>query len=411
MSDITANIVVQPIDLNVQVQQSEITVTPEVLGLNIYAGGFATAAGNTGTIQYNNGGVLGGISTVTWNGTQLNLGNTNNITISGGSLNYALITDGAGNLSWGSTANANYANFAGNAFSVSGSNVVGPVANANNATTANTANIANIANVAYSVSAANVVGTVANANYAAFAGNVTIAAQPNITSLGNLTSLTVVGNSNLGNVGNVKVTGGINGYFLQTDGTGNLSFVAGGGSGNGVVGGSNTQVQFNNGGSFGGSPAFTFNNTSNVVTVAGNIVASNVASTPIANLPYGSEAVTITTTAPNTYNLNILSSSIVLCTANATANTILNIRGNSSVTANSIVSVGQSITNTILIKTGANLYTVTTLQIDGANQTINWVNGAIPGGASNSLVSYTFTAVKTATTPTYTVLGSATRYA
>jgi hypothetical protein len=395
MSNITANIIVEPINLNIAVQEPGITVTPEPISLTISSGGFAQAAGNNGTIQYNNGGVLGGINSVFWTGSKLSLGDTNNITISGGSPNYALRTDGAGNLSWGDTQNANYANFAGNAVF------------ANNA---GNANIANIANVAYSVSAANVVGTVANANYAAFAGNVTIAAQPNITSVGNLTSLRVTGVSNLNIISNVKITGGTNGQYMQTDGTGNLFWVTGGGSGNGVVGGSNTQVQFNDAGSFGGSPAFTFDKSSNVLNVIGNVIASNVASTPISNLPYGSEAVTITTTAPNTYNLNLLSSSVVLCTANATANTILNIRGNSSVTANSLVSVGQSITNTILIKTGASVYTVTTLQIDGANQTINWVNGAVPGGASNSLVSYTFTAVKTAATPTYTVLGSATRY-
>jgi hypothetical protein len=395
MSSIEANITVETNTIEVVVEQPEIVFQPEVNSLNIFTSGFAQASGNNGTIQYNNGGVLGGIPSVFWTGTQLSLGDTNNITISGGLPNYALITDGAGNLSWGDTANANFANFAGNAVF---------------ADNAGNANIANVANIAFSVDAANIVGTVANANYAAFAGNVTIAAQPNITSLGNLTSLRVVGTSNLGNVNNVKVTGGINGYFLQTDGTGNLAWVAGGGSGNGTVGGSNTQVQFNDGGSFGGSAAFTFNNISNVLTVGGNITASNVASTPIANLPYGSEAVTITTTAPNTFNLDILSSSVVFCTANATANTILNIRGNSAVTANSIVSVGQSITNTILIKTGGSVYTVTTLQIDGANQTVNWVNGSVPLGAANSLVSYTFTAVKTASTPTYTVLGSATRY-
>jgi hypothetical protein len=350
----------QPLDLTVQVEQPTITITPEPINLTVFTGGFAQAAGNNGTVQYNNGGVLAGLDSVFWTGTQLNLGNTNNITISGGSANYALITDGAGNLSWQDIENANIAN---------------------------------------------------TANYANFAGNVTIASQPNITSLGTLISLSVNGTANLRSVSNVKITGGTNGQYLQTDGTGNLAWVSGGGTGNGVVGGSNTQVQFNDAGNFGGSTAFTFNKSSNVLNVVGNVTASNVVSTPIANLPYGSEAVTITTTAPNTYNLDLLSSSVVLCTANATANTILNIRGNSSVTANSLVSVGQSITNTILIKTGTTAYTVTTLQIDGGNQTINWVSGAVPAGASNSLVSYTFTAIKTASTPTYTVLGSATRYA
>ena len=41
-------------------------------------------------------------------------------------------------------------------------------------------------------------------------------------------------------------------------------------------GGANTQIQFNNAGSFGGSSAFTFNRTSNVLQIAGNIVAGNV---------------------------------------------------------------------------------------------------------------------------------------
>lgn len=90
-----------------------------------------------------------------------------NVHITGGSANYILQTDGAGNLSWTavvapiSVANANYSNFAGTAYSVSGSNVSGEVA---------------------------------NANYASYAGNVTVSSQPNITSVGTLTSLAVAGN-------------------------------------------------------------------------------------------------------------------------------------------------------------------------------------------------------------------------
>ena len=41
-------------------------------------------------------------------------------------------------------------------------------------------------------------------------------------------------------------------------------------------GGSNTQVQFNDTGSFGGSAAFTFNKTSNVLSVTGNAISSNL---------------------------------------------------------------------------------------------------------------------------------------
>lgn len=396
MSDITANIVVQPLDLTVTVEQPSITVAPEALDLKFYLGGIGVPGGNINTVQYNAGGVLGGIPTATWTGTKLSLGSTNNITISGGSANFALRTDGAGNLSWGDTANANYANFAGNA------------TYANNA---GNANIANIANVAYSVSAANISGIVANANYAAYAGNITIAAQPNITSIGTLTSLTVDGLSNLNSVSNVKITGGTNGQYLQTDGTGNLAWVSGGGSGNGVVGGSNTQVQFNDGGLFGGDAGFVYDKSVGNLTVSGNIRGGNVSSTPIRNMPYGTEGVQITTFTGGTFNQNMLATSITLSTANATSNVILNLRGNANVTANSLIANSTSTTTTYILTTGNTAYAVTAFQIDGANQTINWVNGAVPLGASNSKTAYTFTAVKTNTTPTYTVFASATRYA
>jgi len=51
--------------------------------------------------------------------------------------------------------------------------------------------------------------------------------QPQITQVGNLSSLTVTGNSNLGIVGNVHIDGGGAGYLLGTDGSGNLSWISG----------------------------------------------------------------------------------------------------------------------------------------------------------------------------------------
>jgi hypothetical protein len=41
-----------------------------------------------------------------------------------------------------------------------------------------------------------------------------------------ISSLTVTGVSNIGNVGNVIITGGTNGYYLQTDGSGNLTWAS-----------------------------------------------------------------------------------------------------------------------------------------------------------------------------------------
>lgn len=72
-----------------------------------------------------------------------------------------------------------------------------------------------------SITGANVTGQVANS---LVSGTVYTAAQPNITSVGTLTSLTVSGTSNLGPVSNVTITGGSNGQVLTTNGSGVLSW-------------------------------------------------------------------------------------------------------------------------------------------------------------------------------------------
>ncbi len=74
------------------------------------------------------------------------------------------------------------------------------------------------------------------------------------------------------NIANVSISGGSSGYYLQTNGSGTLTWAAGGG-GNGSPGGSTTQVQFNDAGSFAGNTGFTFNKTTGVFTspyLAGN---------------------------------------------------------------------------------------------------------------------------------------------
>jgi hypothetical protein len=106
------------------------------------------------------------------------------------------------------------------------------------------------------------------------------AAQPNITSVGNLTGLTVT------NLANLHIPGGTNGYVLQTNGNGNLNWTAMAGSGNGAPGGSNSQIQFNNNGLFGGVSTLTFDqstatlNTVNIAasgaTIYGNLATVNI---------------------------------------------------------------------------------------------------------------------------------------
>ena len=68
------------------------------------------------------------------------------------------------------------------------------------------------------------------------AQTVSNAAQPAITSVGNLTGLTVTGVTSLGPVGNVTITGGTAGYVLSTNGSGVLSWAAPGAGATGATG-------------------------------------------------------------------------------------------------------------------------------------------------------------------------------
>jgi hypothetical protein len=122
--------------------------------------------------------------------------NTGNLTLPGNTfaINYA-----NGNaVPIDNVANANYANFAGNAYAVDGANVSGAVANA---TFALDAGNANIANIAYSVDGANVSGAVANATFALDAGNANIANiaysvdAANVSGLGNIATINLDGNA------------------------------------------------------------------------------------------------------------------------------------------------------------------------------------------------------------------------
>jgi hypothetical protein len=101
----------------------------------------------------------------------------------------------------------------------------------------------------------------------------------------NVTSnLNVAGITNLGNISNVKILGGTNGQYAQTDGTGNLVWAQGTAilTGNGTSNGANTQIQIGDGtGNFVGAAGFTFDKASNLFTtpananVVGNLNANN----------------------------------------------------------------------------------------------------------------------------------------
>ena len=138
-------------------------------------------------------------------------------------------------------------NVAETANMVTGSNVIGQVG---------------YAAVANSIAGSNVFGAVGSAGTA---GTVTTNAQPNITSVGSLTSLTTIGgltvnnasatvnfittaNVTLGSVSNLHIAGGTTGQLLTTNGSGNLTWTTvSSGANTGNIGFSNNIIYSNGG--------------------------------------------------------------------------------------------------------------------------------------------------------------------
>ena len=118
------------------------------------------------------------------------------------------------------------------------------------------------------------------------------------------------------------------------------------------------------------------------------------------------------TAATGTVNFDAVTQGVLYYTTNASANWTLNVRGSSGATLSSILAVGDAITVVFLATNGATAYYPTVYQIDGSAVTPKWQGGTAPtGGNASSIDAYSLTIIKTAATPTYTVLASQTKFA
>jgi hypothetical protein len=142
----------------------------------------------------------------------------------------------------------------------------------------------------------------------------------------------------------------------------------------------------------------TISVTSNVVTMTAAV--ENVFLIPSAPLA-----------AQTFYSVN---GSIQYFTSVANTNWIPNFTYSPSVNLNSTLNVGQAITYAILATNGTPVaYYANTANVDGSSSgvTVYWQNGSAPTtGYINGIDSYTYTIIKTSSTPTYTVLATQTRY-
>jgi hypothetical protein len=124
------------------------------------------------------------------------------------------------------------------------------------------------------------------------------------------------------------------------------------------------------------------------------------------------ETITVSATAATgTVDVDIVTSGAKYFTSNASANWTFNFRGDGSTTLDSLLATGQSITVAFLVTNGSTAYRPTAFQVDGSSVTPKWNGGTAPAaGNINSIDSYTFTIIKTASA-TFTVLGAQSRFA
>jgi hypothetical protein len=400
--------------VNSDIANTSITVTGNSQP-NITSIGQLTSLASNGVVDFTNT-------------SNVSLGNVSNLHITGGAGGQVLSTDGAGNLSWtsfsstsitngnsnvnviananvnissagvanvlvisstganligtanlGNLATSNYFSGSGNLLSnIQGANITGAVGLATYATTAN------------AVAGANVSGQVANA---LIASTVYTNAQPNITSVGTLSSLDVSGNITSSRYISNITTGNAPFIVTSTTQVANLHVANAG-----VAGTVYTNAQ----------PNITSVGTLTALTVSGNLIAQGNVTIQRAFEVFTPNA----TGSTGTVNFDTITQSILVKTANATANFTLNVRGNSTVTLDTLLPINDSITIAYVNPVGATAYVANAFTIDGTSVTPKYVNGVAPTigtRLTSATQTYTYSILKTAAN-TYTVLGSLVEY-
>ena len=97
---------------------------------------------------------------------------------------------------------------------------------------------------------------------------------------------------------------------------------------------------------------------------------------PVLNLPNVGEVATISATAATgTINYDMGTQSVLYYTSNASANWTVNFRWSSTVSANTAMSTGQSVTAAFLVTQGSTAYYNNVVQVDGTSVTPKYQGG------------------------------------
>jgi hypothetical protein len=265
--------------------------------------------------------------------------------------------------------------------------------------------------VTYAANIGTTLSVIGNANVGNL-GTIGSITSGNITSSG---TLSVSGNTTLSSrlniaTANMKMTGGTNGFFLQTDGTGNLSWT------NGTVeapatgaGGADTQIQFNDAGAPNGAAGFTFNKSTQLtslpatLTVVGNITGANIITTGITSATGNGTFGNITTAGLLTVtgNANVgnigSTSGVFTGTLSSTGNAnVGNIGTAGLITATGNIGGGNINSAGAVLSSGTSGVGYTT----GAGSTVSQASSRTTGVTINA-VTGSITLVSAAGSPTY----------
>lgn len=164
-----------------------------------------------------------------------------------------------------------------------------------------------------------------------------------------------------------------------------------------VYDGTRFQVVFSN--------VFDNLNVSGTATFSGAVAISGVTT-----LKSMKEGTTVSATAATgTVNFDVITQPVVYYTSNASGNWTLNFRGSNTVSLDSLMAVGETLSVTFMATQGSTAYYNSAVTIDGSSVTPKWQSIAPSFGNANSVDVYTYAIVKTASA-TFTVFASQTKF-
>jgi hypothetical protein len=123
------------------------------------------------------------------------------------------------------------------------------------------------------------------------------------------------------------------------------------------------------------------------------------------------QAVISATAATGAINIDVSTSSVNIRTSNATANYTLNVRGSASVTLDSLMATGDSLTVTFESPNGGTPYYATAYTIDGNAVTPKWLGGTAPAAGNASATDVYMLQIRKTAAATFTCIASQSKFA